>query len=153
MKLAAILFFLLISELGFSQTIDINEIRQLYVNALEKKDASERLFFLTKDGSIKSNLLTYSYHAIAYMLLAKHANNPTKKWQYFKKGKEMLESAISQNPENVEIRFLRYCVQSNSPFFLNYQNDLEYDKKLIIKNINDQPEQLQLFINPIFNKL
>ena len=45
----------------------------------------------------------------------------------------MLEKAIVSDPKNVEIRFMRFCVQTNAPYFLGYNNNISSDKLAIIK--------------------
>ena len=86
-------------------------------------------------------------------MLAKHDSNPVKKWRYFYKGKDMLENAINKYPNNLELRFLRYCVQLNVPDFLAYKSHLESDKEIITNQIDEQTESLQLFIKPILKTL
>ena len=39
----------------------------------------------------------------------------------------MLEEAISENPSNVEYRYLRFLIQIKSPDFLDYQDNLKAD--------------------------
>ena len=64
----------------------------------------------------------------------------------------MLEKAISSDPNNLELRFLRYCVQINTPKFLNYNEDLKSDSLFITSQLESNVE-LKSFINPIFNAL
>jgi hypothetical protein len=69
------------------------------------------------------------------MLMAKHAFNPFSKLSYFKKGKLMLESAIKADQTNVELRFLRYTIQTNVPGFLNYSSDKNLDRTFITQSL------------------
>ena len=52
----------------------------------------------------------------------------------FKKGKKNIELAISKEPENVEIRYIRFSVQKNAPSFLGYNNNLKEDRDFLVKN-------------------
>jgi hypothetical protein len=45
----------------------------------------------------------------------------------------MLEDAIHSKPDNIELRFLRFAIQSEIPFFLGYNDAVEMDKKIILK--------------------
>ncbi len=153
MKVILLTFLLFIFDNTFSQSSDIDQWRQLYVTAHQESSVCQRLYNLTENSDLNTNVLAYSYHAIANMLLGKFAYNPSEKWRYFKTGKTMLEKAISQNPNNIELRFLRYCVQINSPFFLAYRSHIDSDKEMIIQHIDNQTEPLQSFIKPIFNQL
>ncbi|MBL6875124.1 MAG: hypothetical protein ISR02_06575, partial [Flavobacteriales bacterium] len=66
---------------------------------------------------------------------------------------KQLDSIIYLNPNYIEIRFLRYLVQLNSPTFLGYNTNLDTDYKLIISSVYSQNEDLKNFILPILNNL
>ena len=51
---------------------------------------------------------------------------------HFKKGKEKLAEAIKADPDNVELRFLRFSVQAEAPAFLGYRDNLEEDKIILL---------------------
>jgi hypothetical protein len=57
------------------------------------------------------------------------------------------------NTKYIEIRFLRYLVQLNSPAFLGYNTNLDNDYKFIINNIYSENQDLKDFILPILNNL
>lgn len=61
----------------------------------------------------------------------------------FKKGHELLETAIAKDPENVEYRFLRLAVQEHVPGVLKYNKDIDADKAFIIASYSALSEQLQ----------
>ena len=64
--------------------------------------------------------------------MAKHAVNPLSKYSYFNKGKKALDNAVSKDPNNLEIRFMRYISQEQTPAFLGYNKDLKSDKTFIL---------------------
>ena len=77
--------------------------------------------------------------ALAYLgayqtIWANHVFNPLSKLATFKKGKNNIELAISKEPENVEIRYIRFSVQKNAPSFLGYNSHLKEDKDFLVKN-------------------
>ena len=49
-------------------------------------------------------------------------------------GTELLEGAIKDKPDNIELRFLRLTIQLNLPSFLNYNDHVESDKKFVLKH-------------------
>lgn len=75
------------------------------------------------------------YRAGATMLMAKHSLNPFNKLSYFKKGKTMLEKAIQAENNNVELRFLRYTIQTNVPSFLGYSSELIKDRSFLQQSV------------------
>jgi len=68
-------------------------------------------------------------------MLAKYTLNPISKLSYFRKGKQMLENAIHADAANIELRFLRFAVQTNIPFLLGYHGFIESDKKLLLESL------------------
>lgn len=68
---------------------------------------------------------------------------PAIKLRLFKSGHKMLESAIRNNPENTEFRFLRLIIQEHAPGILGYKNDLEKDTEFIQKSYKSLPDDLQ----------
>ena len=87
------------------------------------------------------------YLAVAYMMKSNHANLPWTKLNYFYKGKKLLEKAIKEEPERVELRFFRYEIQVKIPKGLRY-NNIEEDKKMLlayISNNQNKAKDLHLF--------
>ena len=69
------------------------------------------------------------------MMKAKYVSSPFKKYAYFNKGKALIENAIEQAPNNVEIRYLRATLQANSPKFLNYYENINEDIGFVLTNL------------------
>lgn len=96
----------------------------------------------------KNNPLYYGYKAGAVMMMAKHVINPFSKLSYFKKGKNMLENAIKTDRNNLELRFLRYTIQTNVPSFLNYGQNRNQDHEFIVSALSSlQDQDLKQIIN------
>lgn len=125
----------------FSCDVDIVQVRELYFNIKTEQDVQ---FFLVKTKNCDSNTIQ-AYRASMIMRQAEYTHTPWNKYSYFKKGKKLLETCIAADPDDVEIRFVRYMVQSHLPVFLNYSSDIEKDKSYIVKNIKTQklPENLK----------
>ena len=128
--------FLLLASLCFqSFGADHNEmvrLRELYYGAVSHKaDAEEFYRYLEGSPQINANVWK-AYQGMSYMIRANYAWNPYNKLSYFTKGKSYLEGAISADPRNVELRFLRFCIQTNAPRFLYYQEKIIEDKAWIV---------------------
>lgn len=101
---------------------------------LEKANISEencQEFYELMTAHRSQSSTAEGYFALATMMLAKIHGNPFTKLSYFNKGKHLLETIIESNPDNVELRFLRYAVQAKVPAILLYFNDQEEDKKIL----------------------
>ncbi len=75
------------------------------------------------------------YIAVAEMLQAKYAFLPTAKFFHFRSGKEKLENYISENPNDIEARYVRLLVQINAPSFIGYSDKIEEDLKILKSRI------------------
>lgn len=120
----------------FVQEPAISEIRNLHEKAVEQEEAAEKLMQLLKPYNLDEPLLM-GYRGAAHMLMAKHVGNPFTKMSHFKKGKNIFTETIEAAPQNVELRFLRFSVQSEAPAFLGYRGNLEEDKAILLNGIHD----------------
>jgi len=113
----------------------IDEIRESYEAAIyDGKKSKELIAYF--NGEPSSQPLYLAYEGAARMVHAKHVFFPFDKLATYNKGKELLEAAVSKAPDNMEIRYLRLSIQDESPSFLGYKNNIEEDKKFLIKNFN-----------------
>ncbi|WP_029036612.1 hypothetical protein [Salinimicrobium xinjiangense] len=133
---------LLLVSATLEQQAGISEIRSYYLKAAEQEAAANTLMKVTTKSDI-SDPLMYGYRAAAHMMIAKHVGNPFKKLSNFNKGKEIFSKAIEADPSNVELRFLRFSVQAEAPAFLNYKQNLEEDKRILL-NGTPQIEDAEL---------
>lgn len=136
-----------------AQELNLSELRELYIEASFEEDKANELYELTKSSSIESSYKKFTYHAIAILLKSKFAINPIDKLKSFGEGKEQLEKVISRYPKDIELRFLRFCVQDGTPAILDYKLNMEEDSQFINNNIYTTSEELQQFIIPIFKTL
>lgn len=112
--------------------LSITEVRNVYEKAIYSQQIAVDLI----DKLNASNNNTFlGYKGAVTMIMAKHVFSPYKKLNYFKNGKEILEQAIIKEPLNIELRFLRFSIQSNSPKFLDYHSNLPSDKSFLLKEV------------------
>ena len=131
-----VFILLFISSTALLAHPNLVELRDLFEKASIDEVANNELYKATKSYSLKTFPLYYAYNAAAEMTLANHAAWPTTKLSYFNAGKVRLEEAVQYQPNNVEIRYIRYCVQQGCPFFLGYAANLSEDKKFILANLD-----------------
>ncbi len=62
---------------------------------------------------------------------------------YLKTGSELLEEAIKEKPNNIELLFLRMTIQINLPSFLGYNENIDSDKKFVLTNYLIAPPNLK----------
>ena len=141
-----ILCFVMNLSMGL-QEVSLQEVRQLYKEAETSEEATETLLGQLEEADEAEPVLL-AYRASGTMLMAKHVSNPFSKMGYFKKGKNMMQQAVDAAPGNAEIRFLRFALQSSTPAFLGYKDNMEEDKAFLLRELpklkNKELEQLIL---------
>lgn len=132
---------------------EIEDVRALFYKAESSQKVCVELIELLEPYNDKNNALFLGYRGSANMMMAKHLINPFSKLSYFKKGKLMLEKAIQFDQKNVELRFLRYTIQTNVPSFLNYSDNKENDRVFLLQSLNRMNDQkLKIIINNYLKK-
>lgn len=110
-----------------------SEVRSIFHKAATEERSCRQLIKILNNYNETNNPIYAGYKACATMMMAKYVFNPYSKLSYFFKGRALLEKCIANEKQNVELRFLRFTVQSKAPFFLNYRSSIKEDKA-IIKN-------------------
>ena len=129
----ALLIILSINFMSYQN--DISEVRELYLSAYaSENDCND--FGNKLNNTEKKSILIKGYKGCFYFIKCQFIKNPFKKLKYFDKGKELLESAIKEDPQSVELKFLRYSIQKNLPRFLLYYENIEKDLNFVKNNIN-----------------
>ncbi len=126
---------------GSANNPSIEEIRYLYQKAAKEEILCKKLLVSLQIYNETNNTSLAAYKACATMIMAKYVSNPINKLSKFNEGKNLLEKCIKKDNRNVEIRFLRFTVQSNAPKFVGYNSSIILDKNFLIKavsSINDK---------------
>lgn len=130
------IFILLISFATRASNADLVKVREWYYKASTSRVDAERFFKIMKTNLQIDPSIAEGYRGMSYMIKANYDFNPYYKLSYFIKGKDLLDGAIADDTENIELRFLRFCVQTNAPGFLGYNSQVSVDKKVIITGYN-----------------
>lgn len=135
--LSLILFMHLCSSLHSLNinTSDIKYIRREFNLAIDNEEKANLLFQALAKSAPSSNSLQYAYLGATEALLAKHSFNPLTKMNYVNSALNKLNSAVVQNKNDIEIRFMRFSVESELPRYLGMSKHLEEDKNVIIKGL------------------
>ncbi len=117
---------------GISNSPSLAEVRTLYQKAATQEEACNNLISILTPYSEKGNVVFDGYKACGTMMLANYTSNPFSKYQYFSEGKSGLEKSIELDNKNIELRYLRFTIQTNLPSFLEYNNSINEDKLFLI---------------------
>lgn len=133
-KIVSVLF-LFSNIFSFAQNVDINLLQKEYQKVNTDSVACAKLFEKVKnDNSNNPTIICYKGAITAAM--ANHTKNKQEKLKLFKDGKKLIEQAVASDSNNVEIRFLRFTIQTNCPKIMGYNKQIEADKKYIVANFN-----------------
>tara|TARA_B000000557_G_C20739635_1_gene427993 strand:+ start:183 stop:650 length:468 start_codon:yes stop_codon:yes gene_type:complete len=148
----SIFFMFLILNCQISKSDDLNKIRKSYLNASLNEDSCKNFMLSLKKVKIEDSPLIEAYKISAELINIKYLKNPFKKFKLFNHYSKKLNLIINKNPLQIEIRFLRYLIQLNSPDFLFYNKNIEEDYNFINKNIFFENKDIQNFIFSIIKK-
>ena len=135
-----IIIFILLANINYVFSQDVKHLRKLYLTSYNNQSTCDSLSSYLNLFDKKNNTID-AYIGANNLLISKFSKNIVKKFKYFEEGKNLIEQAIKNDPKNIEIIFIRYLNQINSPWFLNYNQNLGEDRDFLIKNfnlINDQ---------------
>lgn len=115
------------------------DIRTTFYRAVEDADTAEKLYASLTRGKYKRDVehdpVMMAYLGASETLLGKHYFNPYSKYKHLKSGLEIIASAIQQNPDNLEIRFLRFSILHHIPSFLGYGEERNEDMRVIYREL------------------
>ncbi|WP_345954753.1 hypothetical protein [Mucilaginibacter sp. PAMB04168] len=139
MKVRYFIVALLICISGIIQIAlaDIPEpkvLRKQLLVALDRRSLTDSLYNSLAATTNKSPILT-CYFGVVQALKAKHAWNPYFKVKHLNDSEKTLQQAVSREPDNMEIRFMRFSIEHNVPGFLGYGKHLTDDRNEMIKQL------------------
>ena len=133
----------------FCQEKKLIEIRSCF-KSVEGVCEVEKLINMTKNHLNHPVILAYNYTGKLMML--DYSMKPFEKYKVFKTKTKQIDSIVSANQKNIEIRLLRYVLQKNSPYFLKYNSDLSSDLKFIKSHLFEENENLQFYITTLLKQ-
>ena len=143
-------FFIIICN---AQTNNLDQIRKAYIESAQSEENIKKLINKCEEYKSKNDSIVYAYRTVADLMLIKYKYNPLYKLKLFTEYSRELDLIVTNNFKNIEIRFLRYCIQKQTPRFLGYNDNLELDHQFIIQNIDIQSKELQKYIRSTLKSL
>lgn len=129
---AVVLFFIIIFNTGQ----DLQKARTCFSKLSSGESQTQELKSISIASKELSNSLKTAYYAAGEMGSAQYKLSPIAKINCFNTGKKILESAVISDPNNLEIRFIRYAIQLKCPAFLGYTKNLNEDKTILLNGLS-----------------
>ena len=110
-------------------------------------DKNQELQFIERYKNSK-DVSEQAYVISLQMKQAEYKIFPWAKLSIFNTGKSKLEALISENPENIDLRYVRLVIQEQLPKLLNYHAHIETDKAFLQDLLNkpDHTDYLDSYI-------
>ncbi len=134
MKSFVFLISIALSNAVFAQSLE--EVRESFHQAVLDPDQSRAFHDFLKDTQPSTPTLK-AYKAASEAMLARVVWNPFTKLSQVMKYSDLIETAIHEDVENIEIRFLRLSIEYNLPKFLGMSKNLEEDRDVIVNNLSN----------------
>lgn len=131
MRTLFILGLLFLSEEIFASK---DKLRELYWRATD--DVAIRIFYQQAAQEPLSDAVVLAYQGVATAMQAQVADGIQEKIRYFSDGKAKIEEAVKLDPNNPEIRFLRFSIQSEVPAILGYRDHVTDDFQVMMYNLS-----------------
>ena len=112
-------------------------LRRHYELAAADKAAGEKFYKLLADYKDR-DALVLGYKAAAEAIRARDASM-LNKLTYVQDAAKTFEQAVGLDPQNPEIRFLRFSVESNLPAFLGLSKHVDEDKEMLLSAALSHP--------------
>ncbi len=137
--LTAFIFMFAIS-VSFSvpnQKTDISELRKQMLRAINSPKVTDSLYNKLQKINQKVPLVV-AYLGALEALKAKDSWNLYKKVKFLNLSNKTVLQAVNANPNDMEIRFVRFSIQTNLPHFLGLNKDLDSDKNQILQQLKQK---------------
>ena len=153
MRITYIIISFFLITICNAQINNLDQIRKTYLESAKSEENIQKLISKCEDYKSKNDSIIYAYRTVADLMLIKYKYNPFYKLKLFTEYSRKLDLIVKNNFTNIEIRFLRYCVQKQTPRFLGYNDNLELDYQFIIQNIDIHSKELQEYIRSTLKSL
>lgn len=117
---------------------DLTTLRHLYAEAVKEEAAQNRLRAMLRDYR-GGDAAVLGYRAVAEAVQARYEWSPLAKLRAVRRAQAAFDQAVAADPQNVEVRFLRFTVETNVPRYLGMSPHLEEDRTHIIRGARHYP--------------
>ncbi len=131
-----ILFSILFATL-FICSPELSKVRIDYKNAIHNKENTVELHIDLASVNNNDSKVLVAYKGAVTTLMAKFAKNSKDKKDFFKEGATLIEYAVTEDSNNIEIRCIRLGVQENTPKVVKYRKSIPEDKQFILDHYKE----------------
>jgi hypothetical protein len=130
----------------------ITEIRKLYATASSSENNAKEFASKLNEVSKEDNKTLVAYKGASLSILSKLEKKVSDKSKKFKEGSSLIEFAVANDPNSIEIRMIRLSVQENVPKIVNYRGNKKEDKKFLLDHYKEQTGTLKDYIGDFISQ-
>jgi hypothetical protein len=128
--------------------MNLETIRLSYNIAHQSADLCEKLEVQTANSD---SIYSRGYHAASKMISTKFMYNPFVSIKIYNQARKDLEKLIEENPKDIELHYIRYSIQKNTPRFIGYYKNLKDDREKLItymesSNMDELTKHMLVFL-------
>jgi hypothetical protein len=142
MKLCLYFVFLVL----LSNNPEITDIRKLYSSVVNSESNANEFASKLNEITNDDNKILVAYKGASIIILSKYEKKNSEKSKIFKEGANMLEFAITSEPNNIEIRLIRLSIQEKVPKILNYNINKNEDRNFLLEHYKEVSGNLKTYI-------
>lgn len=116
----------------------LSALRHLYAAAATDEAPARRLLAAV-NGYDGPSAPILGYRAVAEAVQARYAWSPLTKLRAVREAERLFARAVLLDPQNVEVRFLRFTIEVNVPRYLGYSQHLPDDRAVIMRGAHHYP--------------
>ncbi|MGI4749303.1 MAG: hypothetical protein ACRYFB_01615 [Janthinobacterium lividum] len=120
-----------------TQKTTIPELRKQMLRAISSSKVTDSLYNNLHNDSPKQPLVV-AYLGALEALKAKDSWNPYNKIRFLNLSGKTVAKAVNSSPNDMEIRFVRFSIQTNLPHFLGLNKDLDSDRIQILHQLKQK---------------
>lgn len=128
------IFLIIIIPSLITHAQSLEEVRIAFHQAVLNPEKSSDFYALMHH--VESNESTMlAYQAVSEALLAQEYWSPFKKLTQIRKYNDQIQDVVANDPDNIEIRFLRLAIEYNLPAIIGMSVHMKEDMERIIQNL------------------
>ena len=147
MKTIFLAFFIL-----FFSIPSLTEIRKLYASANNSESNAKEFAQTLIEVNKGDNKTLVAYKGASIAILSKLEKKVSDKSKKFKEGAGLIDFAVANEPNSIEIRMIRLSIQENVPKIVNYRANKKEDKKFLLDHYKEQTGVLKTYIGDFISQ-
>jgi hypothetical protein len=142
-KLISTSAILILAIVAFSQPLSRPQLRQCFLQALKSRAALDAMQARIEKNPTLSPC-EESYLGICNALQIQYLNGMLTKLKMLEHSRSHINKAVASAPNDAELRFMRFMLESNIPSFLGLSSHINEDLNVIFSNTDFLNEDYEL---------